>query len=229
MRTIIYYGHTRQIMTWLAANQVDILSKKIFYQYTQITSMTVIRYDYIHALRLIKKTRKSFLMLRSHLERGPAEFCRNENLSEFKELAWICESSLWQSHSNRAPSVHRQDRSRPKSQRLPICRISGLPRAVNAISSAGHLQGEVDPGWMYIPWESSYFWAGFGPGAREVLNCCKSSQLFNSSWKCDEEWAIPKFWQRSYRFPHEFTDSSPDLPVFFFFFSSRRDIFTYSF
>ena len=31
----------------------------------------------------------------------------------------------------------------------------------------------------------------------------------NSAWKCDEEWAIPKFWWRSHRPPHKFTDSSP--------------------
>ena len=39
------------------------------------------------------------------------------------------------------------------------------------------------------------------------------------------EWAIPKFWQRSHRSPHELTGSSPDLPVFLV----TRVTFTYSF
>ena len=111
-------------------------------------------------------------------------------------------SDLWRTPAGCGPNA------------LPICRISGWPRAVNAISSAGHLRGGARSGWMHVPWESSYFWAGFGRGAREVQNRWKSSQLFDSTWKCDEEWAIPKFWQRSYRSPHKFTDSSPDLPVF---------------
>ena len=80
---------------------------------------------------------------RSHSERDPAEsFCRNENLSEFKELAWIWESSLWQSHSNRAPSVHLQDRSPPKSERLVAdsdrlstqCSTPGGPLKCNVVS-----------------------------------------------------------------------------------------------
>ena len=61
------------------------------------------------------------VMLRSHFERSPAEFVeiKFERVQQmFKELDWIWESSLWQSHSNRAPSVHLQDRSRPKSERL---------------------------------------------------------------------------------------------------------------
>ena len=42
----------------------------------------------------------------------------------------------------------------------------------------------------------------------------KCELSINSAWKCNEEGAIPKFWQRSHRSPHEFTDSSPDLSVF---------------
>ena len=44
---------------------------------------------------------------------------------------------------------------------------------------------------------------------------------YGPAWKCDEAWAIPKFWQRSDRF----TDSSLDLPVFLV----ARATFTYSF
>ena len=166
--------------------------------------------------------------------KGPGQICRIENLSKFRELAWISESSLWQSHSNRAPSVHLQDPSPSEMWRtlagrrpnaLPICQISDWPRAVNAISSAGHLRSGAGLGWMHVPWESSHFWAGLGWGAREVQNRWKSLQLFNSTWKWDEEWAIPKFWQRSHRSPHKFTDSSPDLPVYLVALAT----FTYSF
>ena len=59
------------------------------------------------------------------------------------------------------------------------------------------------------------------------LNACSMGKFkfFNSTWKCDEEWAISKFWQRSHRSQHEFADSSPDLPVFL----DARATFTYSF
>ena len=160
-------------------------------------------------------------------------------MSEFREVTWIWESSLWTSHSNRAPSVHLQDPSPSKLWRtpvgcwpnaLPICRISGWPQAVNAISSTGHLHGEAGPGWMHVAWKSSCFSADFGWGAREVQNRWKSSQRFNhvnATSKCDEEWAIPKFWRRSqaHRSPHGITDSSPALPVFLV----ARATFTYSF
>ena len=141
--------------------------------------------------------------------KGPSRICRIENLSEFTELAWIWESSLWQSHSNRTPSVHLQDRIGPslsdlwqtpaghRPNALPICRISGWPRALNAINLAGHLWVGAGPSWMHVPWKSLYFWSGFGRGAKEVQNHWKSLQLFNSNWKCDMEWAIPKFSQRS--------------------------------
>ena len=38
---------------------------------------------------------------------------------------------------------------------LPICRISGWPRAVKAISSAGHLRGGAGSGCLHVPWEDS--------------------------------------------------------------------------
>ena len=166
-------------------------------------------------------------MLRSHLERGPGP-----DPVEFIELKiWASsegspgfERALSESNSNRVPSEHLQDPSPSVadsgrsltqcSTRLPICRISGWPRAVNAISSAGHLRGGVGPGWMHVPRESSYFWAGFGRGAREVQNRWKSSQLFNSTWKCNQYWAIPKFWQKSHRSPHEFTNCSWLIAIF---------------
>ena len=82
--------------------------------------------------------------------KGPGRICRIENLSEFRELAWIWESSLWQSHSRRAPSVGpspielwRTPVGRRPNAQL-ICRISGWPRAVNAISSAGHLRAPAE-------------------------------------------------------------------------------------
>ena len=183
------------------------------------------------------------LMLRSHLERDPAEFVElkiwasSESSPGFGRalcdshiqigrLAYIfrteaCSSpsELWRTPAGRRPNA------------LPICRISGWPWAVNAISSAGHVRAPAEcmfHGKVRARWRHS---AGPAPAlrggrvARGVQNCWKSSQLFNSAWKCDEEWAIPKFWQRSHRSTHEFTDSSPDLLVFLV----ARTTFTYSF
>ena len=78
----------------------------------------------------------------------------------------------------------------------------------------------TDPCWMHVSRES---WARWRHSTGPVLlgvklpKRCKidgKARSSNSFWKCDEEWSIPKFWQRSHRSPHEFTDSSPDLPVF---------------
>ena len=106
-----------------------------------------------------------------HNRKGLGRLCRIENLSEFREVAWIWESSLWQSHSNRAPSVHLQDKSRPKSERvvadtapagrrpnaLPICWISGW----HACSMGKFGRGGVTrPDPLYWGWV-----------AREVQNC----------------------------------------------------------
>ena len=163
----------------------------------------------------------------SHLERGPAEFLELKILSELRELAWIWESSLWQSsHSNRAPSVHLQDRSRPKyeqvvadSGRSSTQCSTNLPDFGLAPSGKRHKFGRPD---IYGPRLNACPMGEFGQGgvtrpgslyrgrvAREIAGKAR-----NSAWKGDEEWAIHKFWQRSHRFPHEFTDSSLDLPVF---------------
>ena len=125
-------------------------------------------------------------MLTYHLERGPAEFVElkiwasSESSSGFgrtlcdnhiqiRRRAYIFRtevdpspSELWRTPVGRRPNA------------LPICRISGWPRAMNVISSAGYLRGKAGPGWMHVPWESSYFWAGFGRGAREVQNRLKA-------------------------------------------------------
>ena len=77
----------------------------------------------------------------------------------------------------------------------PICSMSGWPRAVNAISSAGHLRapmGKFGRGGVTRPVPLQGRWGV----ARKVQNRLKSAQLFNSAWKCDEAWAIPKFLNR---------------------------------
>ena len=109
-------------------------------------------------------------MLRSHLERGPAK-CKINNLSKFRELTWIWENSLWQSHSNRAPSVHLQDRNRPKSYRVVVdsgrlstqCSTNlsdvGLALSGEHHKLAGHLWGS---GWMYVPGQQKVWEHGNG-------------------------------------------------------------------
>ena len=131
--------------------------------------------------------------------KGPGQICRFENLSEFRELAWIWESSLWQSHSNRAPGVHLQDRSRPKSERVVAdsgrsstqC-STNLPDFGLAPSGERHKldRTSTGPGCIHVPWKSSGEVAslgrvrstGGGRGGRPVQNRWKSSQLFNFAW-----------------------------------------------
>ena len=142
-------------------------------------------------------------MLRSHLERGPAESVELKNLSEFRELPWIWKSSLWQSHSNRVPSGHLHDRSLPKSERVVAesglsstqC-STNLPDFRLALSDERHklCRTSTDPGWIHVPLESSSKVAslgrvrsmggGGGRVAREVQNRWKSSQFFNSIYHC---------------------------------------------
>ena len=167
-------------------------------------------------------------MLRSHLERGPAEFVKlkiwasSESLPGFGRalcdshiqigcLAYIFRtdvgpstSELWLTPAGSRPSA------------IPICRISGpTTTTMNACSMGKFGRGGITrPGPLY-----------WGQIAREVQNPLKSSQLFNSAWKCDEDWAILKFWQRSHRSPHKFADFPLDLSVFLV----AWDIFTYSF
>ena len=152
---------------------------------------------------------RSSLMLRSHSERGPAESVESK--------IWVS-SEISPGFGRALCDSHIQKWCLAYIFRTQVRASYGELRSVST-------QGGAGPSWMHVPWECSYFWAGFGRGAREVQNCWKSSQLFNSTWKCDEEWAISKFWQRSHWSPHEFTDSSPDLPVSLV----ARATFTYSF
>ena len=139
-------------------------------------------------------------MLRLHLERSPAEF------AEMKELA-----SLWQSHSNRAPSVHLQDRCRPKSEQLVADsgRLSTqcstvLPNFGLAPSGERNKLGRTSNRWggprlNACSMEKFISLSRLRARRQRGVKWLKSSQLFNSTWKCDEEWAIPKWWQRSYQ------------------------------
>ena len=176
------------------------------------------------------------LVLRSHLERGLAEFvgmkiwassksspgfgrALRDSHIQIGRLAYIFRTTVGPSPSELVAN----------SGRLSTQCSTNLPDFGLAPSGERHKFSRISTrwagwGWMHVPWEGSYFWAGFGRGAREVQNCWKSSQLLNSTWKCDEEWAIPKFWQRPYQSLHEFTDSSWDLLVFLV----TQATFTYS-
>ena len=91
------------------------------------------------------------LRLRSHLERGPAEFVELKIwASSASSLGFgralcdshtqvVCLAYIFRTEVSRSPSELWRTPAGRRPNGLPICRISGWPRAVNAISSAGHL------------------------------------------------------------------------------------------
>ena len=140
------------------------------------------------------------LMLRSYLERDPAElmelkiWASSESSPGFGKV--LCDSHI----QIGLLGLRLQDRSRPKSERvvvdsgrsstqiaLPLCSISGWPQSVKAISSAGHLRapaecmfhGKVRPRWRHS--------AGLAVLWGELPEKCKiagnKSKLFSSTWK----------------------------------------------
>ena len=76
-------------------------------------------YCVIFPLTSLWRTKCESYAFRSHLEKSPAEFVElkiwasSESSPEFGR-------ALWQSHSNRAPSVHLQDKCRSKSERVVV-------------------------------------------------------------------------------------------------------------
>ena len=176
---------------------------------------------------------KCDLMLKSHLEMGPAEFVEMKLWTSSKSSPGfekaLCDSHIqieclayiFRPEVGSGPSDLWWNPAGCRPNALPICRISSWPRAVNAISSAGHLRGGAGPDWMHVPWESSYFWVGFGRGAREVQNRWNSSLLFNSTWKCERSERFLNFDRgpipvpaRVYRFLAGFA-SFPSHPGYF--------------
>ena len=141
-----------------------------------------------------------------------------------KRISLITECKCWR------VCVNLQHISRPKSEQVVVDSGQSSTQCSTNLPDFGLApsgerlelsQTSTGRGWMHVTWESSGEVASLGQAcstgarvAREVQNRWKSLQLSNSTWKCDEEWAIPKFWQRSHRSPHKFTDSSPNLPVF---------------
>ena len=103
------------------------------------------------------------------------------------QLAWIWESSLWQSRSNRAPSVHLQYRSRPKSERVVAdssrsstqC-STNLPDFDLAPSGERHKLGRTStgPSWVHAPWESSGEVASLGRAAFLFYASCQRGAKF---------------------------------------------------
>ena len=144
-------------------------------------------------------------MLRSHLERWLAE-CVELKIWASSESSPGFGRAHCDSHIHGVPCIYLHDPSpnelwwtldswQPNA--LPICLISGWPRAVHAISLARHLSDGAGPGWMHVPQESTFFWMGFGRGAREFQNRWKSSQLFKPPASAMR---TERFWQSFHRF-----------------------------
>ena len=104
-----------------------------------------------------------YVMLRSHLERGLAEFVElkiwasSESLSGFGRA--LCDS-----HILTGPSVHLQDRSRPKSERVVADSGRSSTQYSTNLKDIGLApSGErhkldrtsTGPSWMHVPLESS--------------------------------------------------------------------------
>ena len=194
------YFQLQQVRSWLC-----------HWRIIQWCIVTIWKMHYMAPIRLYNDTfnsRSGCTNAEVTFRKGPSQVCRIENLSEFREFAWIWESSLWQSHSNRVPSVHLQNPSPCRLWWTPADRQPNLPDFGLAPS------GEHNKfGWTSRRWDGPRLNA-CSMGKFIFLRKLRARCQWGAKWKCDEVWAIPKFWQNSYQSSHEFTDSSPDLPVF---------------
>ena len=181
------------------------------------------------------------VILRSHLERGLAEFvalkiwASSESLPGFGRA--LCDNHI---QIGRLAYVFRTEVGPSPSElwltlasrwlsALPICRISSWPRVVNAISSAGHLQALAEGmfhGKVRARWRHS---AGPALLGGELPEMCKIAgkarsylSLPESAMRNEQFLNFDRGLRRS---PHELTASSPDLPVFLV----TQATFTYSF
>ena len=174
-------------------------------------------------------------MPRSHLERGPAEFVELKIWANSESLP-----GLWRALSHiqigRLPDIFRtQIRASCGGLRsvvdLMLYKSAGFWAVLE--SDERHKLGRTCTKWggpllnacsmgNFIFFERA---SGEAPEKCKIAGKARSSLTHLKVRQCDEKWAIPRFWQRSHRSPHDFTDSSPDLPVFLV----ARATFTYSF
>ena len=117
-------------------------------------------------------TRPTFLLIRSHLKRGPAKFvelkicARSESSPGFgralcdSHIQIGCLAYIFRTEVGPSPSELWRTPAGCRPNALPICWISGWLQAVNAISSARHLRapaecmfhGNVRAIWRHLSW-----------------------------------------------------------------------------